>query len=131
MKHAIAIAVVMSLITSNTALASEDCHSPMSQWQSREAATEHVQQMGISIDRLKIDDGCYELRGHDSDDNRVELKLDPATLALLKIEVSFRPGADPSRYLPGARGAVNKAPESPKGNPLFTPGTVPKVGGEN
>ena len=121
MNHAIAIAVVMSLITSSTALASEDCHSPMSQWQSREAATEQVQRMGIRIDRLKIDDGCYELRGRDSDDNRVKLKLEPATLVLLNMEITFRPGADPSRYLPGARGQSNKAPASPKGNRAIRP----------
>lgn len=121
MKHAIAITLVLSLIASSTALASGDCHSPMSQWQSREAAAEQVRNMGIRIDRLKIDDGCYELRGRDSDDNRIDLKLDPATLALLSMEVSFRPGADPSRYLPGARGDAKRAPASAKGNRAIRP----------
>lgn len=101
MKHVAAIAIAMSLSCANPALASEHCRSPMSQWQSREAVTAQMQQLGISTHRLKIDDGCYELRGRDSDGNRIELKLDPATLAVLEMEVHFRPGADPARYLPG------------------------------
>ncbi len=118
MKHAFPLAIVMALSTSHAALASDHCRSPMSQWQPREAATAHARQLGISIDRLKIDDGCYELRGRDSDGNRVELKLDPATLSLLELDIRFRPGADPARYLPGA---INQADMTPR---------APQVGGD-
>jgi hypothetical protein len=128
MKHAIAVFFVLTLSVAQPALADEHhCRSPMSQWQPREAATAHVQRLGISPNRLKIDDGCYEVRGRDSDDNRVELKLDPATLALLEMEIRFRPGADPARYLPGALGQTEMTPRGPRGNPLVTPGTVPEV----
>lgn len=130
MKHPFSLAVLLTLGASGAVLASDDCRSPMSQWQSREAATAYVQQLGIDTDRLKIDDGCYELRGRDSDGNRVELKLDPATLALTELEVRFRPGADPARYLPGAQGQAGMAPQAPQGNRLSTPGTVPQVGGD-
>jgi len=129
MKHVFPLAVVVALATSGAAFADDDCRSPMSQWQPREAATSYVAGLGISADRLRINDGCYEIRGRDSDDNRVELKLDPATLALVELAISFRPGADPSRYLPGARGQAAMEPQAPVGNPLFTPGAVPQVSG--
>ncbi len=110
-----------------------DCGSPMSQWQPREAAIEHVKTFGIEASRVKVDDGCYELRGRDIDGNRVELKLDPATLAVVELEIEFRPGADAARYLSGAQ-AMSGAPavqapaaQAPAANPLFTPGSKPKV----
>ena len=44
----------------------------------------------------------------DADGNRVELKIEPATLAIMELEVRFRPGADASRYLPGAKSQAGK-----------------------
>lgn len=128
MTYAFPLAIVIALATSGMALADDDCRSPMADWQTREAATAYVAGLGISPDRLRIDDGCYEVRGRDGDGNRVELKLDPATLALMELEIEFRPGADPSRYLPGARGQAGMVPQAPHGNPLFTPGVAPRVG---
>ena len=64
--------------------------------------------LGISSERLRIDDGCYEVRGRDADGNRVELKIEPATLAIMELEVRFRPGADASRYLSGAKSQAGK-----------------------
>lgn len=129
MNHAFPLAVVLALATSGAAFAEDDCRSPMSQWQPRDAATSYVTGLGISPDRLRIDDGCYEVRGLDSDGNRVELKLDPATLALLELEIRFVPGADPSRYLPGAHGQTAMVPQTSVGNPLSAPGTVPQASG--
>lgn len=129
MTHAFPLAVVLALATSGVALAEEDCRSPMADWQTRDAATAYVAGLGISPDRLRIDDGCYEVRGRDIDGNRIELKLDPGTLAVRELDIEFRPGADVSRYLPGARGLADTLSQAPQGNPLLTPGTVPQTSG--
>ena len=92
------------LMVAGTALADVDCTSPMSDWQPREAAVAHVATLGITVDRLRIDDGCYELRGRDAEGNRVALQLDPATLEVRNLEVRFGHGADASRYFPGRHG---------------------------
>ena len=114
MKTALTLALVIGLATSGAALADDDdCNSPMSAWQSREAATAHVAGLGITVERLRIDDGCYELRGRDSDGNRVELILDPATLTVMEMEIRFGPGADRARYLHGHSGQA----AAPSGNP--------------
>jgi len=89
-------------------LADDDCRRPMAEWQSREAVTAHVTALGVTAERLRIDDGCYEVRGRDSDGNRVGLKIDPTSLAILKLEVRFRSGADAVRYLPAVRGQAAK-----------------------
>jgi len=102
-------AVMLALTTSGAALANDDCHRPMAEWQSRDTVTARVTELGIATDRLRIDDGCYEIRGKDGDGNRVSLKIDPASLAILKLEVRFSPGADASRYLAAARGKSSGA----------------------
>lgn len=114
MNRILPLALMVALGTSGMALADDDCPSPMANWQSREAASTHVQGLGIRPDRLKIDDGCYEVRGRDGDDNRVQLKLDPATLALIELDVRFRPGADTVRAFlrrnPGFHAGGDTAP---------------------
>lgn len=103
MKAHLPLVLALLLGTATHAPASDDCNRPMADWQPREAVSSHLAQLGITLQRLRIDDGCYEVRGRDRDGNAVELKLDPATLGLKELEVRFRDGADPSRYLPGAR----------------------------
>lgn len=128
MKKTMTILGFLAVFPAGAALADDDCSSPMAEWQSREAVVQHVAELNISVDRLRIDDGCYEIRGRDSDGNRIEAKLDPATLGLVELEIKFRRNADPSRYLPGARSVRATAPmQAPAGNPLFTPGSTPQV----
>jgi hypothetical protein len=113
MRHTLPLAIAVVLAGAGTALADDDdCSRPMGEWQSREAVAAHAVELGITAERLRIDDGCYEIRGRDGAGNRVELKLDPATLALLELDVRFQPEADPSRYLPGARGQSGTAPQA-------------------
>lgn len=102
--------VAVSLLGASAALAKDDaCRSAMSQWQPKNVAQAHVAGFGIAVDRLKIDDGCYEVYGRDGEGNRVELSLDPATLAVMKLEVTFRRGADPARYLAAANAPPREA----------------------
>ena len=119
MKSLFPIAFVIAMTASGAALAADDCHRPMAEWQSRESVTAHITNRGITTERLRIDDGCYEVRGRDGDGNQVELKIDPASLAVLELEVRFRPGADTARYLPPARGQAGKT-----GKPLNVPAAV-------
>lgn len=113
MKYALSPALALALLmtAAGAARADDDCRGPMAEWRPRDAAMAHVEQMGVRVDRLRVDDGCYEVRGVDQDGNRVEMKLNPSTLVPVKLEVKFRPGADASRYLPGA------APSAPDATP--------------
>lgn len=128
MKSLIPVAIVIALTSSGAALASDDCRRPMAEWQSRDSVAAHVTELGVTTERLRIDDGCYEVRGRDGDGNRVDLKIDPATLVLLKLEVRFRPGADSSRYVPGARGQPGKSTRPPAAKSPSTPSTAAQAG---
>lgn len=91
--------VLAAMAIASPALAADDCNTPMAQWQPREQVVNHVQQFGITVQRVRIDDGCYQVRGEDEAGNRVELQIEPGTLAITELEVKFRPGADTTRYL--------------------------------
>ena len=120
--------LAIALFSADAALADDgDCRSPMSQWQSQDAAIQHAGTLGIEVSRLKIDDGCYEIKGRDSDGNKVDLTLEPATLALRELDVEFRAGSDPSRYLAGAKGPAPMQRKAPANNPLFETDSKPKV----
>ena len=45
-----------------------------------------AEEKGWPLRRIKIDDGCYELRGCDAKGREIEVKVGPATLKVLEIE---------------------------------------------
>jgi hypothetical protein len=67
-------------------LADDDCDVPVHRWQSREAVRQMAVQRGWQIRRLKIDDGCYEIRGTDEQGRAFKAKINPQTLAIVKIK---------------------------------------------
>ncbi len=110
----------------------DDCYVPMSQWQSREAARNWAQSQGWDVRRLKIDDGCYEIEGYDQSGREIEVKIDPATFAIVEFEYEdddddyrrYTPNAAPGA--PVAPGGV-VGPVTPPDNGLFAPGGTPEV----
>lgn len=128
MKPLVPLVAVTLLSVSAAALAGDDCHRPMTEWRPREAVMSHVAGLGVTADHLRIDDGCYEVRGRDSDGNQLRLKLDPASLSILKLEVRFLDGADPLRYLPGARARARDVAQPPAVRPRRGPGVAPPSG---
>lgn len=79
-------ALALSLGTTGAALANDDCHVPMERWQAPGAIVTLAEEQGWQIERLKIDDGCYEVRGTDAEGRRFKVKLDPETLEVVKFE---------------------------------------------
>lgn len=81
------IAYLCLSLMSAPASADDDCDVPVQQWQSRDAALEHAASLGWQVQRLKIDDGCYEIRGRDAQGRSFKAKLDPQTLRIVKMKV--------------------------------------------
>ncbi|RYE41064.1 MAG: PepSY domain-containing protein [Hyphomicrobiales bacterium] len=65
--------------------AEDDCDASPEAWQPRSAVRALAERNGWQIDKLKIDDGCYEIKGRDVDGRRFKAKLDPATLKVLRM----------------------------------------------
>ena len=79
--------LVLSLgLAALPALADNDCDAPLNRWQSRDAVRQMAAAQGWQIERLKIDDGCYEIRFTDAQGRRFKAKIDPETLKVLKLK---------------------------------------------
>ena len=114
------LAPLVLAVAALPALASSDCDAPASQWQSREAVRQMAQQQGWQVERLKIDDGCYEIRGTDAQGRRFKAKLDPETLQVLRIKQRER-----DEHRKERERAPQDAGATPS-SPLFTPGSAPR-----
>ncbi len=68
------------------AWADDHCNAPLARWQSREAVRQMAAAQGWDIQRLKIDDGCYEIRGVDAQGRSFKAKIDPESLKVLKMK---------------------------------------------
>lgn len=81
----VALAVALAMAGRPTAT-HDECDAPVDRWQSREAVRQMAARQGWQIERVKIDDGCYEVRGTDAQGRPFKAKIDPVTLAVLKMK---------------------------------------------
>lgn len=80
------VLMLAMMLGSGPALAKDDCQVPIERWQSRDAALKAAARYGWQVDRIKIDDGCYEIKGTDADGRAFKAKLDPQTLETIKFK---------------------------------------------
>jgi hypothetical protein len=129
MKHIAMASLFLALIGWGPAMADDDdCHVPMSLWQPREAVQKMAEGRGWQVSRIKIDDGCYEIRGVDETGRRFKARIDPATLSVVKMKRKDRHDDDHARArrrpsgsdLTGASGILPS-------NRLFEAGSRPKT----
>ena len=112
-------ALAATLLVSGAALADTDCHDPVSEWKQRDLLRQQVELQGWSVQRIKVDDGCYEVRGTDRRGNKVKAKFGPATLRIRSLEVEFGPDGNSTDYIsPIPREPKRTGPARPanKGN---------------
>ena len=67
-------------------LADDDCDDPMADWQPREQLRQKLEAEGWTVYRIKVDDGCYEVKGLAPDGFRAEASFAPASLELMELE---------------------------------------------
>ena len=87
-------AVLAGLLASGAAWADTDCHAPVQDWQPREVLRQQLEQQGWQVQRIKVDDGCYEVKGIDDRGNKFKAKYAPATLRVRKLEIDFSDDGD-------------------------------------
>jgi len=88
------VTFAVSILVSGTALADKDCVDPVADWQSRDVLRERLEQRGWKVQRIKVDDGCYEVKGIDRRGNKFKAKYAPATLRVRKLEIDFSDDSD-------------------------------------
>lgn len=124
MKHSLIALTLLAAMPAGAVLAGDDCHVPQAAWQTREAATQAAISRGWRIEKIKADDGCWEVKGLDAQGRRIKAKLDPATLEVVKLR---QRDGDHDRKRDTARRGPAASPAAPPANPLFQGGVAPVV----
>ncbi|MDI1253173.1 PepSY domain-containing protein [Thermomonas sp.] len=104
----LASTVLASLVFSGTAMAGNDCTDPVADWQPREVLRQQLEQHGWTVQRIKVDDGCYEVRGIDKIGNAFKAKYAPASLRIRKLEITFDGNGKAADYLDRTPGQKKK-----------------------
>ncbi len=100
MKTTVLASVILSgLLFSNAVLADDDCVDPVADWQPREVLRQQLEQRGWTIQRIKVKDSCYQVRGVDQHGNEFEALYAPASLRIRKLKITYSSGGDASDYL--------------------------------
>ena len=113
--------LVILIFVAAPALADDDCDVPVHYWQSRDAALRHAASLGWQVQRLKIDDGCYEIHGRDAQGRAFKAKLDPQTLRVVKMKLRNDDGNHERE-----RTRSRDDPTPATANPVSPPGTTPR-----
>lgn len=79
------ILVMSGIVAPMQALADVHCSVPMTQWQPRAAVSKMAADRGWTVRRIRIDDGCYLLIGTDAKGQKIAVKINPGTLAIVQI----------------------------------------------
>ncbi len=87
MKKTLVMLAFLAALPATAALAGEKCDVMPEQRQSLEALSKLAVDFGWTIDKMKIDDGCYGLRVTDDSRNILKVKIDPATLDVVDGKV--------------------------------------------
>ncbi len=85
--------VLAAVLAAGPALADDDCLVPMADWQPREAVARLAADQGWTVRRIKIDDGCYEIKGTDAAGRQIEVTVHPATLQVIELDYEDGNGA--------------------------------------
>ncbi|QGA58610.1 PepSY domain-containing protein [Brucella sp. 2280] len=120
-------ALIAAIAAPQAALADNDCNVPMDKWQSRDAVQQMAASLGWNVKRIKIDDGCYEIKGMNEAGKPFKAKINPQSLAIMKLKVK---GMDDDRDHRRNRQQHGDAPGPLDGvpaNKLIQKGSTPKV----
>lgn len=88
-----------SILVAGNVLADERCDDPVSNWKSRDALRDKLESNGWKVERIKVDDDCYEVKGVDHNGNRFKATYAPASLEIRKLEIKFDNAGSETDYL--------------------------------
>ncbi len=126
-KQTLTAAVFLVFAGSCAAMADDDCHLPMDQWQPREAVQKMAEAHGWIVRRIKADDGCYQIRATDKNGRDIKVKVDPGSLEIVKTKSE---GQDDEGSGDDGAGGPQPAPAgtvAPPSNGLFGGKGAPKA----
>jgi hypothetical protein len=89
MKTTLLAAMLISVTAVSAAQADNDhrCPSvPVERWMSEQQIRERATTLGLEVRKIKIDDGCYEVKARNRDGRWQEIRFHPETGAQVSVE---------------------------------------------
>lgn len=127
MKKTLTAFAILAAIPAGMALADDDCKVPLADWQPKEAVASLAAANGWTLHRIKVEDGCYEVKAQTNDGRRIEAKLDPKTLEMIEVDDDEDEDEDDDDAGRGKRDPAPAGSAAPPANGLFGTGAPPKV----
>ncbi|MEJ2042676.1 MAG: PepSY domain-containing protein [Reinekea sp.] len=84
--------ILLITVITTCAVADDDCHEPIEQWQSRQVLKDMLLQHGWQVRHIKVREHCYVADGLDAHQRRTRVWLAPASLSVQRIMIDFEPG---------------------------------------
>jgi len=82
------IFITIALLTTSQIFAKKNCTSePRSKWMSESAFKAKIELQGYKIRKFKQPGTCYEIYGHNSKGQKVEVYFNPVTAEVIKSEI--------------------------------------------
>ena len=81
-----AIAIMLACFGASTAVADVYCDVPMVDWRPMIELLEFLETEGWIVEKIKIDDACYEAEAFDNEGRHVEVLFNPQTFEMVKLE---------------------------------------------
>ncbi|AQS47357.1 hypothetical protein BMG03_05760 [Thioclava nitratireducens] len=121
---------LIALLPAGMALADDDYRkSSRGEGMSRDAVMQMARENGWAVEEIEMEDGQYKIEGRDRDGRKIDTKLDPATLRLIRSEHDDddEEDDDDDDYGASARNPAPAGTVAPPKNGLFGNGAPPKV----
>ena len=119
------MALAMLVVAGPPVWAGKNCDAPPETWQPRSAVSALAERNGWSVERLKVDDGCYEIKGRDAEGRRFKAKIDPASLQVISVK---REHGDRERERERERKAAPSSPPASAPTGLLAPAATNRLG---
>ncbi len=91
--------LLATFLITTAAIAGDDCKDPVAEWQPQENLRQMMTDNGWQVKRIKVDDGCYEVKGLDQNGHDVKAKFSPASLEIIELKVKFTGSGNRSDYM--------------------------------
>lgn len=116
MKTHFLITTLLSVtLMASASYADDDCHDPVTDWQPKQVLRQRLEATGWQIQRIKVDDGCYEVKGLDQSGNRVKAEYYPASLRLREVKIKFdKDAVIPAEFYSGEKNLMRNTTDGEK-----------------
>ena len=83
----VALAIATILVPASVFASTECTKMPAEKWLPQSEVMTQVEKAGFTVQRIKQENACYEVKGHNKDGKNVELYVNPVDASMVREKV--------------------------------------------